>query len=374
MTSRALTFASGVLLAALAGCETAKSSTPTAPTVAGPIAGVTISAPVLLQPSSGSKFKESEQPIQLVIQNATTNGARPLTYTVEVSTDSGFGSTVFSRSNITPGDGRTTVSLDRLPIDQKYYWRAWAEDGANVGAKVTAGFEIFPKASIGAPVAMSPGNNEEVGSTTPTIVAGNAPTVGPVGFLAYEFQVATDQAFTRLVAAGVVNEGAGQTRFNSSALTSGATLFWRVRAGDSETQSPWSSVQVFRTPKPVTPSPPPSGPVPSGGPCTSSNPMTIVQCERARYGSHMDAGTVVTFLKGLARSLTANGISGAPFGILRKNGGSSCNGYSCDIICSGNGNSQRQWDVLGDSDGAQTPAWGGPNGVPNIRVDVCEVQ
>jgi hypothetical protein len=56
MTSRALKVSCGLLVLALGGCQTSKSSTPTAPTVAGPIAGVTITAPVLLSPSQGFKF------------------------------------------------------------------------------------------------------------------------------------------------------------------------------------------------------------------------------------------------------------------------------------------------------------------------------
>src|SRR3954466_6627544 len=104
MKSRAAGFSCALLLAALAACETSKSSTPTAPTVAGPIPGVNISAPALLEPAQGFKFKESEQPIRLVIQNSTTNGVRPLTYTFEVASDTGFSTKVFSRSNVTPGD------------------------------------------------------------------------------------------------------------------------------------------------------------------------------------------------------------------------------------------------------------------------------
>jgi hypothetical protein len=88
----------------------------------------------------------------------------------------------------------------------------------------------------------------------------------------------------------------------------------------------------------------------------------------------MSSSQTVDFLKASAVSLGRNGISGAPFGLLRKSGGSSCNGYSCDILCSGQGNSQRQWDVLGDAEGAQDPAWNGPLTVPNIRVDVCDIQ
>src|SRR5688572_24678953 len=87
----------------------------------------------------GFKFRENEQPIRLVVQNATTNGVRPLTYTFEVSSDANFSSKVFGRSGIAPGDGRTSVQIDRLEIGRAYYWRAWAEDGANTGAIATAG-------------------------------------------------------------------------------------------------------------------------------------------------------------------------------------------------------------------------------------------
>ena len=83
---------------------------------------------------------------------------------------------------------------------------------------------------------------------------------------------------------------------------------------------------------------------------------------------------MVSFLRGVAVDLNANGIGGGPFGVLRKSGGSSCNGYSCDIICSGQGTAQQQWDVLGDMEGAQVPGWGGPKTYPDIRVDTCEIQ
>src|SRR3954471_20150190 len=116
MTSRSLRTVCVLLALSLGACQTSKSSNPTAPTVAGPIPGVNISAPALLEPAQGFKFKESEQPIRLVIQNSTTNGVRPLTYTFEVASDTGFSTKVFSRSNVTPGDGKTTVQIDKLEI------------------------------------------------------------------------------------------------------------------------------------------------------------------------------------------------------------------------------------------------------------------
>src|SRR5947209_5034800 len=170
--------ACGLLLLATAGCQTSKSASPTAPTVAGPIAGVTISAPALIQPAQGFKFKESEQPIQLVIQNATTSGVRALSYTFEVAADSAFASKVFSRSKVPPGDtGKTSVTIDKLPIGQSYYWRAWAEDGANTGAIASSAFDIYPKAVVNPPTPVSPINNAQVPTTTPPIVAANAATV-----------------------------------------------------------------------------------------------------------------------------------------------------------------------------------------------------
>jgi hypothetical protein len=88
----------------------------------------------------------------------------------------------------------------------------------------------------------------------------------------------------------------------------------------------------------------------------------------------MSEGQLVEFLKGTARSLNRNGIGGGPFGILRKEGGHNCGGWSCDIVCAGQGTSQRQHDVLSDADGDQTPVWGDAKRHPDIRVDQCSIQ
>jgi hypothetical protein len=88
----------------------------------------------------------------------------------------------------------------------------------------------------------------------------------------------------------------------------------------------------------------------------------------------MSNSQMLDFLRASAQSLNRNGIGGGPFGILRKSGGSSCNGYSCDIICAGQSTAQRQYDVLGDAEGAQVAGWGPPKTYPDIRMDVCEIQ
>jgi hypothetical protein len=83
----------------------------------------------------------------------------------------------------------------------------------------------------------------------------------------------------------------------------------------------------------------------------------------------MTASQAVAFLSGSAKDFNAAGVPDGPFGILRKTGGNNCNGYSCDILCSGQGSNQKQWDVLVDS---KYVTWGAP--IPDIREDTCVVQ
>lgn len=105
--------------------------------------------------------------------------------------------------------------------------------------------------------------------------------------------------------------------------------------------------------------------------CTGS-PEQIVSCEREKAGGAVglaNPANIVTFLKATASSLNTAGIPGGPFGILLKPGGHNCNGYSCDVLCAGNGPGQRQWDVLGDAGGQSIPTW---SPIENPAVRVCE--
>ena len=97
------------LMCTLVACQAKKSENPLGPSVAGPIAGVEISPPQLLEPAQGFKFKENQQPIKLVIQNSITTGVRPISYIFEVASDSDFNNKVFARSGVAQGDCRTSV-------------------------------------------------------------------------------------------------------------------------------------------------------------------------------------------------------------------------------------------------------------------------
>lgn len=276
------------LTLALAGCEAQKSSNPLSPSVAGPIAGVNITPPKLVEPAQGFKYKESQQPIKLVIENATTSGVRPVTYMFEVATDADFTAKVYARSGVPAGDGgRTSVQIDRLDLGRAYYWRAKADDGANSSQFSASQFEVLPKPQLNAPGLVSPVNNERVTSRRPTLRVNDSDRNTAIGSVSYEFQVATDQAFTKIVAAGVVEEGSGQTTFAPGAdLGVDLQHFWRARAGDGETTSAWAITQTFRTPAAAAPGPGPG----NGGSCASNNGPAIISCIAAKYPGYLVAG------------------------------------------------------------------------------------
>ena len=351
------------LLFAIVGCEAQKSETPLSPSVAGPIPGVDITAPRPIEPSMGTKFKDSQQPIRLTIQNSTTNGVRPLAYTFEVATDSNFASKVFGRGSVPPGaDSKTSVVIDKLEIGRTYYWRARAEDGANIGPYVTAQFDLLPKPFISPPTPTSPINNELAGSRQPTLHVRNVDRNAAVGGLVYEFQVSSSQAFTSLTGNGASNEGTGETTVSVAAdLPNNATQYWRARAMDAETAGDWTAVQVFRTPNTTTTTPGPGpGPGPGGGnsgSCASSSGPAIIACISAKYPDRLAAGVSsgqrvanMEFLRD--RIIEAGKCGGLNLGWNLKRGGPD---ISVDFLAWRRGDGDMGVDIGFDYDNTSTP-------------------
>lgn len=359
------------LLLVAGGCQVAKSENPLSPSVAGPIPGVSIAAPAVIEPRDGVYIAIDQQPVTLLLENAATTGVRPLSYVFEVATDAGFSNKVFVREGIASGEGgRTSLRLpDPLETGRTYYWRAKAQDGANEGAFSTpAHFNIFTPVIIDRPTPQSPVNNIRITTFQPEFVIGNAPRSGPVGAIRYELELSDGDSFANKISVWTFAEQAGQTKYGAPhGLVGNKQYFWHVRATDGKDTGPWSETQVFLTPIPApTPGPPPN-PGPACGPPYPNQPYGIVQCRRSQHSAHMGRTETVAFLREVARDLNAASFSGGPMGILSKTSGNNCDLYSCDIVCNSRGEG---WDVLSDWDGSQGAAWIGPKSVPNA----CQIQ
>lgn len=247
----------------LAGCEAAKSANPTAPTVAGPLPGVSITAPKPLEPEAGTTLTFSTEPPTLLIENAGSSGVRTLWLQVEVGTDAGFQQVVHSADRLTPGDGgRTTYRLpEPLGAGFTYYWRSRAQDGANTGPYSNVStFTVVPPVVIDPPTPIAPTGT--VSTNRPDFRVTNGNISGTTGVV-YRFEVSTTADMSRLSAIVTAAPGNGTTTTTLGELPYSTTFYWRVYGSDGGTQSAYSSTLSFRTP--AAPAPPAPTPGPSTG-------------------------------------------------------------------------------------------------------------
>jgi hypothetical protein len=135
---------------------------------------------------------------------------------------------------------------------------------------------------------------------------------------------------------------------------------WRVRARLGGYTGPWSALASFRTFQ---------DPRLANSCAHVGDPLGIVECRRAQFGNINDED-LPEFLALIAFDLNLGNIPGGPWGILQKTVGTNCEGYSCDIICSGQGDDQNQFDVLQDAEGDALPMWSEHS---DIVVRFCEI-
>jgi hypothetical protein len=284
---------------AFSACEQTKSENPLSPLIAGPMANVDITTPILLEPEMGRKYKPEQQPLTLLLENPSSNSPRPFTFLIEVASDSTFTSMVFAKNGVTPGttNGRTTYRLpEALAPGRTYYWRAKAMDGANASAFSTPRpFEILEPVVIGPPNPVSPAGGIRTTTRRPALLASNAPTSRPHGQLIYIFEVSLDSAFSSRVVLEQAEAGSSQTALAIPHDLAVNTLhFWRARVTNGEVTGSWSKTESFLTPLAVV-APPPGGGgggggTGGGGSCASSDGNSIVNCIMGKYPSYLAAG------------------------------------------------------------------------------------
>lgn len=349
----------------LAGCEVDKTKNPLSPSVAGPIAGVTISAPRLLEPSAGVRMTRPNGPVQLLIENASSTGVRPLTYLFEVSTDVTFSSLAFTRGDVPPGsNGRTAIGISvNLEAGRPYYWRARAGDGANAGPfSPAAHFIIAEPVVLQPPAPISPINNQRIDGWQATLRTRNADRSGTTGAVSYDFELADQSTFAPLLDSRRVGEQPDATQVTMGpTLTPDRTYYWRVRAVDPTLAGPWSAVQAFRTATaPAPPPPPPPPPGPGTPPPSAGSGIPSVE----------EGMAMVAWVKGdlERRGISLAGDCGAfqitrrvawqfrdrGAGLERKPGGRNCEGHSIDIVIFPGGQTV---DMLVGSGDDNSPAW-----------------
>lgn len=286
----------------LTACQVEKSANPLSPSIAGPVEGVVISTPHLLEPGQDWEMNSKDQPIKLLIHNAGTNGVRPLKYAFEIATDSAFKNIIFARTNVEPGaDGQTKLQLPDKLAAGTYWWRTRAEDGANTGPySPVKSFQVLAEVVLSPPNPASPDGGTTLTDLTPTFVIKAGNRSGTTSDLEYTLQVANNSSFSSIAATFVVTETWPQTTIDRNySFLNGRTYYWRVRArhtADSEVSN-WSVTQWFKTPEAAAapaPGNPGSSPDPSPSPsnpsaCNSSNGSDIAECIESRYPQYLVA-------------------------------------------------------------------------------------
>ena len=250
--STALAFA-----VAVSACQKSSPTRPTenasdvsTATVVDAKAGVTITAPQLVTPADGQRFKFGDQALTLTVKNAAATGGSTLTYTFQVASDAAFGSVVYSKDGVAEGNGQTSLKIDKLAGNKDYFWRARVNSSSLAGPFSKARtFNVGPEVVLQAPALSAPANNGQASGSVVTLTVANAGRSGPAGQLVYRFEVSDSAAFTNLIGVASVAEQEGQTTAQISAtLTTNATYFWRVQATDPSNgvTGPFSSVFSFR--------------------------------------------------------------------------------------------------------------------------------
>jgi hypothetical protein len=251
-----------VLCAAMAtvACESAKSANPLSPDVAGPIPGVSISAPKPLEPQQGGQVVKNGEPMTLLFENAGTSGQRTLFFQLQVAVDTNFDQLVHHAERIEPGgNGRTSYRMpEELGSGHTYYWRLRAADGANTGPySATSSFSVIDPVVMETPTPLEPAGS--ISTNRPTFRVRNGRVSGTSGAY-YRFELATSPDPASIVAVVTTTPGSnGETTMSLGDLPYGRTFYWRVHASDGTTQSEYSSVVSFTTP------PPPAAPTPIPG-------------------------------------------------------------------------------------------------------------
>jgi len=203
--------------------------------------------PSLHAPANGARVATSHP--DLSVNNAFVSDGSPLTYEFQIFAEPSLTVALPGGVGIAEGSGRTSWRVpSRLVEDHTYYWRGRASDGFSTSAWTEVASFTVDELNLPpfAPVPEQPDPGSRVATREPSMVVRNA--VDPEGdALVYEFQLATDPSVDTVIAStSAVAETAPLTSWRSPiTLTEGGTYYWRARAFDGASDSPWSETAAF---------------------------------------------------------------------------------------------------------------------------------
>jgi len=210
-------------------------------TLAGLPIGVSPPPPSLSNPANHSTGVS-------VTPTLSWTGALGQTYHIQVSTSSGFGTTVVDASGFSSTSYTVTPPLSYAT---DYYWRVKATTLEGGTGSWSAIFK-FTTSVFGVPappVLSSPADGAIGVPLTATLSWSASP-----GATIYWAQVATDSTFANIVSESPSISG---TTYSVTGLLNTTTYYWRVKAGSSYGWSSFSSMRSFTTVgSGVAPSPP----------------------------------------------------------------------------------------------------------------------
>jgi hypothetical protein len=186
--------------------------------------------PTLLSPANGS----TGLPLTDTLKWNASSGA--VSYRVQLSTDSLFGSFIVNDSTITV-TSRVVTGLTNLT---KYYWRVNAKNaGGTSGYSAVWNFTTII-AAPGPPTLIAPANNSTGQSLTPLLDWSSVVTA-----TSYRVQLGTDSTFVSTTIDTTVSYDS--MTVPSGKLANNVKYYWHVRASNSGGNSSYSATWNFAT-------------------------------------------------------------------------------------------------------------------------------
>lgn len=349
-------------LLAAAGCQQNKSANPLSPDIAGPIPGVTISAPQAVSPVNGQQVMNTLTTVEFVFRNPQSSGVRPVWIQFQLAADANFQQVVHQADRVSPGqNGQTTYRLsDRIGSAGTYFWRVRGLDGANTGPfSPAASFAVAEPVIIDPPVPQSPIGQQS--TTTPEFRLQNGRVSGPARDVVYRVEVASSPDPSSIIAVLTAPRNASGTTVIApgASLPPSTTYYWRAYGTDGEVTSAYSAIVSFRTGTGSTPSPTPT-PTPTPGPVggqrtiSEGEVLTIVKSVHDRLGFNLGSGSSRDYRNGFLASAMAavhyghgtfNPQGGDRNWCIKDSGGGRPQSDDVIVRC----NTRDAWDIIGGS-------------------------